>query len=84
MFRTSTATVTLSCVLILSPSAYAQGASPAEKGKAIGETINAAITAAIPGGQAIATLLQGVFGNQAEKKVRRRMCKRRWTTSPRR
>jgi len=59
-------------VLTLTTSALAQGTpSAADRGKAIGDTINAAITAAIPGGQAIATLLQGVFGNQAEKKVKK-------------
>src|ERR1700683_558274 len=53
-------------VLLVVPSAYGQ--DPAmTKGKAIGETINAAITAALPGVSAIDSLIATLFQGKAKQ-----------------
>lgn len=59
------------CVVVTPLRAYAQDSPAATKGKAVGETINAAINAAVPGVTAIGTLIQSLFGGQSEKKVKK-------------
>jgi len=55
-------------LLLLPPMSYAQDSPATTKGKAIGETINAAITAALPGVSAIDSLIATLFNNGKDKK----------------
>jgi hypothetical protein len=61
----------LIAVLLVSIPAHAQDTTPADKGKAIGETINAALNAALPGATAIGTLIKGFFGSKDEAKLKK-------------
>ncbi len=56
-------------MLLASPLVPAQDSPATTKGKAIGETINAAINAALPGGSAIAGVIKTLLGDKTEKKV---------------
>jgi hypothetical protein len=56
-------------MLLASPLVPAQDSPATTKGKAIGETINAAINAALPGASAIAGVIKTLLGDKTEKKV---------------
>jgi hypothetical protein len=69
MMRRRSTALFLALVLTTLPTGNAFAQTAADKGKAIGETVNAAINAAVPGVTAIGTLLKTLFGSDQKKKL---------------